>query len=159
MKESKKWHNCTRWRLTFYCVKTSPFFVQNQVVFENTIICISFFQGAQRQRMAMGKERKEHKLVNGGRIKCSKEKDWSVCILLIESMLYTTFEFQSFTSKIYLCLSNISGKFPSTVCKALLTTITLPFETIKQTHFLLTFHRHAVQPHLPSKNNQLCITS
>lgn len=136
-------------------------FVQNQIVYKNTIICISFFQGPQRQRMAMARKGKNiKKLVNGGRIKCSKNKDGSICILLILiSMPYTTLEFQGFTSKIYLCLSNISGKFPSAGCKVLLTTITPRFETIKQTRFLLTFHKDAVQSHLPSKNNQLCITS
>jgi len=87
--------------------------------------------------------------------KMMKRQRWkgSICVLLTERMLYTTFEFQGFASKIYPCPSYISGNFPGTGCKVLLTKIILLFETMKQTHFLLTSNKDVVQSHLTSKGN------
>lgn len=55
----------------------------------------------------------------------------NIRVLQIGSTLYTTFEFQAFASEIYLCLPNISGNFPGTGCKVLLTKIIPLFETVK----------------------------
>lgn len=145
---------------TLPCKNLTSFCSRTDSVQEYYRLYLLFFKDHKDREWQWARKGKNiKKLGNGGIIKCSKDKDGSICILLIESMLYTTFEFQSFTSKIYLCLSNISGKFPSTGCKVLLTTITPLFETIKQTPFLLTFHKDVVQSHLTSKINQLCISS